>query len=1183
MATRRISTILAVDGEKEYKAAIANCNSELKTLKSALSLVESEFKGNANSMAALTAKGENLNQLHAKQTEKVRELEKALNNCQNAQEVYNKRIADASEKIQINEKKLEELKNTKGDTSEEQQKLTEETERYKKELAEAEAGLEAAKRGANNWEQQLNNSKVELNSLNEKIEQNNQHMSEAAQSADNCAVSIDRFGKEVTVAKESALDFGETSSAAIETLASTLVAAGVAAKVKTVADALRACIDAAIEFEHSLAGLQRTTGVSNQDLAEMGAYIKQLSTEIPLTTSELAGIAATAGQLGIANQDVMAFTEMIAVLGTTTDASAGQAAYLLAKFMNLIEIDPADFGRLGSSIAKLGDNSATSATTIIQMSQRMEAAAAIAGFSAQEVLALSAAVSSVGLSAQAGGTAMSTLIQNIHMAVATGDGLEGFAATANMTADEFAQAWGDNAVNALTAFNTGLKNSYQSGEDAIVILRDLGITGIQQAQMILSLAQAGDLLTDSIDMANQAWNENTLLQKNANTMYATTQSRMIMMENSVNNLQIAIGSQLTPSLDNLIDVGSSAFVWATDFIEEQPWIVNAITGLVVSLSLLTAGSAVLALGITKKVLPALKALKAAMMANPILLVATAITGLVVALGTYIASQERATDSVRELNRELREKQALYEAQRKEVAEQNANLQNLIDTYFDLLEASENCSNAQASLILVGKELIALLPELANYFNELTGEIALAEEQVRGFGEASTEYADMSVKVEQLTDMQAYLTRVTNKLAEAQGALTEAYDNHIAASEDLANSYIRCTRALEEASDEWFRQNQIVNQLTSNKEELEAQIAELSEETRDFTEAQRIANEAAAEAAALFEANQAAVAEMEKSIESLVGEMEALAAAYDAAYEAAYNSLTRQFGLFNELDGTATRSIESLISALDSQIEFMYTYAENIQKAMELGVDEGLIQKLSDGSEESARILAAIVEDGGENIDELNERLALVEEGKDRFAHQIAEMETDYSASMQRLVDETNAKITEMTQEMDVAEGAFLISVENVNSLIAGAESKRAALVEQYRSLAQSALDAYRAVMAQMSPSRKMMESGRNDIMGQILGAESMRARLIDTYESLATAAYTASQRAMPRSIKEPSVVERQSFQTGQIVNAITSESIGRGGLVIENLTQIINADEADPAGQQRQARRELQELAREIA
>lgn len=56
MAVRTISTKLAVEGEGQYKQSIAACNAELKTLKSSLALVESEFKGNANSMEALTAK-----------------------------------------------------------------------------------------------------------------------------------------------------------------------------------------------------------------------------------------------------------------------------------------------------------------------------------------------------------------------------------------------------------------------------------------------------------------------------------------------------------------------------------------------------------------------------------------------------------------------------------------------------------------------------------------------------------------------------------------------------------------------------------------------------------------------------------------------------------------------------------------------------------------------------------------------------------------------------------------------------------------------------------------------------------------------------------------------------------------------------------------------------------------------
>ena len=74
MATRTISTRLAVEGEAEYKASLKNINSELGTLKSELKLVESEFSGQANSLAALEAKGSTLGKMYAEQEKKINQL-----------------------------------------------------------------------------------------------------------------------------------------------------------------------------------------------------------------------------------------------------------------------------------------------------------------------------------------------------------------------------------------------------------------------------------------------------------------------------------------------------------------------------------------------------------------------------------------------------------------------------------------------------------------------------------------------------------------------------------------------------------------------------------------------------------------------------------------------------------------------------------------------------------------------------------------------------------------------------------------------------------------------------------------------------------------------------------------------------------------------------------------------------
>lgn len=54
--TRTIATKIAFEGEEQYKNALKNINSSLGTLKSELKLVESQFSGQANSYAALSAR-----------------------------------------------------------------------------------------------------------------------------------------------------------------------------------------------------------------------------------------------------------------------------------------------------------------------------------------------------------------------------------------------------------------------------------------------------------------------------------------------------------------------------------------------------------------------------------------------------------------------------------------------------------------------------------------------------------------------------------------------------------------------------------------------------------------------------------------------------------------------------------------------------------------------------------------------------------------------------------------------------------------------------------------------------------------------------------------------------------------------------------------------------------------------
>ena len=646
MATRTITTKLALEGESEYRAAIRNINAELALHKSELEKVEAQYSSSANSLEALQAREAALSGQKAALTQQYEAHNAMLEKATQAQQEYAAQV----ERLRA---QLDALKSSSDGTADEQEKLA-------KELAEAEANLQKASNSVTYYQKQVNLSERDLANLDAELKNNEKYMEEARQSADGCATSIDQYGKRAKEAGEESEEFGDQSMQAVETLASALKAAGLAKTFKEIADAIMACVDASIEFESAMASVKRTVGGTDEEISAMGDTFKEMSTTMPITASELAQIASAAGQLGIARENVVAFTEIMGKLATTTDLTAESAATLLAQFANITSLDPANYDRLGATVASLGDATATTASKVVEMSQGMAASASIAGFSEREILAYAAAIGSLGIEAQAGSTAMSTLIQTIYKAVETGsDSLEQFASVADMTAAEFTTAFQENAAGAIAQFISGLSDVERNGSSAIVILDELGITNQRQLKAIQGLSEAGGLLVNTIAQANQAWEENTALTEKAGVMYETTESKLAMCENAFNNVKVAIGDDLTPVLNDLADAGTDAFSWAAEFVEEHPEVTSAISAVAAGVGVLTVAVTGYTVA-TKVAIPLITDFNAALAANPVGATALAITTLVAAVGTFIATLPEATNETEELLESLRASQKAFE-------------------------------------------------------------------------------------------------------------------------------------------------------------------------------------------------------------------------------------------------------------------------------------------------------------------------------------------------------------------------------------------------------------------------------------------------------------------------------------------------------------------------------------------
>lgn len=309
-------------------------------------------------------------------------------------------------------------------------------------------------------------------------------------------------------------------------------------------------IKAASDFESAFAGVRKTVDASEEDLGKLERGIRDMAKEIPATTTEIAAVAEAAGQLGVATPDILKFTRTMIDLGETTNLTAEEAAESFARIGNIMKFPQDQVDRLGAVVVDLGNKFAATEAEIVEFATRIAGAGKVAGLSVQDVAAIGAAMASVGVEAEAGGTAVQKVLLSITEAVATGsDDLAVFAKTAGKSAAEFAKQWKDDPIHAFDAFVQGLG---KSGDKAFVILRELGLTDQRLIRAFLSLAGAGDILTRAVDVANTAFGENRALTDEARKRYETFAAKLDIFKNRIKDIGITLGTALLPIVDRLL-------------------------------------------------------------------------------------------------------------------------------------------------------------------------------------------------------------------------------------------------------------------------------------------------------------------------------------------------------------------------------------------------------------------------------------------------------------------------------------------------------------------------------------------------------------------------------------------------------------------------------------------------------
>lgn len=1029
-----IKARVVLDGEQNFKSGIKSINTELKTMQSEVKAVEAEIKSQGASVENLTKKQEALSKAQQSAANLQQQLGVAI-------EAARKKYEAATKATEENRKKLDDAKKSGTATAEEIAKLEK-----------AVAGSERAERTAlntlNSYETQLNKAKVTTENLNGQMADNERQLKALK----------DPYGD----AAEAAGDFADNtkkSGDAINTMAQAMIASGVNAKVSELRDLLLDCVDAAVKYQAAMAKVGTLTG--DADLSEFSDGIMELSNNLGVSATDIAYSMYQALSASVDAADALKFVEQSTKLSIGGFTDATTAVDVLTTIINAYNLKATDAARISDILVNTQNLGKTTVQQLGQSLGQVIPLAATYNVKLENLASAYVAMTRGGINTANATTYIRAAMQELGDDSSAVSGIleeltgKNFAqlSAAGLSLGDIMQMLGQAVNNDATAF-ANLWSNQRAGLGAMSILN----AGTEE------YAKTMESMADATGVA----------EENFAKIAGTGERAGARLTTSLENLKIAVGSELQKPLDAIKGKITNIVTGITEWVKANPGLVRVIGALVTGLTTLAAAMTAY-VAITKIASELTNIFSEAVggsMVGKIVLAVTAVISAVAALSGMMADLKDESQVL------LEETEALAKSHRESAEayrDSMADYEISIKAAEDATERATAAEDAYQTALARRREILVENERATYNAEEATSKAEKTEAELRAqIAAVQAAGGDTTVMYQQLNRMTANY----NKTLEETNSILEENQDELARAEADANYY-------------YLRQ---VDLDIGSRRVVDALLDEI--DTMDKTSDQY--QDTVAELKELTDAHDLMASKIQEDIDAINAEMTSLQAEYDKTYESAMASLNGQFGLLDNVDVKFAQSVGDIIGNLQSQAAYMEEYSANLAWAIEHNLSEGLVQSLSDGSQESAAILQAIVADGGAQIDNLNAAFETVSEGKEAFARQLAETQTDFNNKMSSLEGRLDQAVGKMNQENK----AYQNAVSTINGFLNGSESMRGAIASKYDSLAQTANNAFRNRLQIQSPSKVFEKSGEFTVQGVVQGVENELPELAKVYSAM---------------------------------------------------------------------------------
>ncbi|MFD2741968.1 MULTISPECIES: phage tail tape measure protein [Sphingobacterium] len=294
---------------------------------------------------------------------------------------------------------------------------------------------------------------------------------------------------------------------------------GFAALFQTVKSGLITAIQKNAELSDVMAGVQKTTGLSEEAVDRLNEKFKQMDTRT--ASNDLLGLAQIAGKLGYtASKDVEGFVRAADKIGVALGEDLGgveDSVRSLGKLVDIFNIKD-DYGleealmKVGSAINSLGASGSAAEKNLVDFTQRMAGIAPAAGISLADTLGLAATVDELGQSMESGATAIGQFI------VGLGKDIPKNAKIAGMSTAEFAKLLNEDANEALIRVLEGARTAGGGLEALATNMGVLEISGARGIAALGALAENTEMLRRRQRLSNDEFKAGTSVLEEFNTV-----------------------------------------------------------------------------------------------------------------------------------------------------------------------------------------------------------------------------------------------------------------------------------------------------------------------------------------------------------------------------------------------------------------------------------------------------------------------------------------------------------------------------------------------------------------------------------------------------------------------------------------------------------------------------------------